>query len=653
LFNLIIFFMAHFTGLKELQNRPHKSGHDISAKNCFTAKVGELLPVWTDLAIPNCTYRFNLEYFTRTRPVQTSAYTRIREYFDFFAVPCDLIWKSFDSAVIQMGEKAPLQSKDLLTNLIVKGDLPYCTLDDLHYSLKYAAGNPAQLGGNVSVAKGFGNIFGYNRGDVNHKLLHMLDYGNVVSKSASWIGSDTNRWWNMQSALSASSGKDYSQKSNVNLAVELMTLAGYQKIYQDFFRWSQWENADPTSYNFDWYNGSGNLFGTDLSTTIPASSDYWKRDNLFSLRYCNWNKDKFMGILPNSQFGDLAVVDLGTVSVADSKIPVGAFDGINDAGKFHQMQTSSESTNTGSSSTSKNTAIFPRDSDSISIRAKSNLWAVLGDSPDLNLKFSILALRQAEALQKWKEITQSVDTNYRDQIKAHFGVNVPQSESHMAKYIGGVARNLDISEVVNQFLPQGEGTLFDGSQAYIYGKGVGSGQGSMSFNTGSGYYVLMCIYHAIPLLDYAISGPDGQRLVTSVEDLPIPEFDSIGMESVPTVELMNSNLYSNVNSADKILGYNPRYYNWKTKIDRIHGAFTTTLKDWVSPIDDAFLYSLFGDSLSNYKGVTWPFFKVNPNTLDDIFAVKVDSTWDTDQLLVNANIGCYVTRPLSADGVPY
>ena len=127
--------MSHFTGLKELQNRPHKSGHDISAKNCFTAKVGELLPVWTDFAIPNSTYRFKLEYFTRTRPVQTSAYTRIREYFDFFAVPCDLIWKSFDSAVIQMGEKAPIQSKDLLTNLSVKGDLPYCTINDFSQAL--------------------------------------------------------------------------------------------------------------------------------------------------------------------------------------------------------------------------------------------------------------------------------------------------------------------------------------------------------------------------------------------------------------------------------------------------------------------------------------------------------------------------------------
>ena len=637
--------MAHFTGLKELQNRPHKSGHDISAKNCFTAKVGELLPVWTDFAIPNCTYKFNLEYFTRTRPVQTSAYTRIREYFDFFAVPCDLIWKSFDSAVIQMGEKAPLQSKDLLTNLSVKGDLPYCTLNDLGVSLYSAAGNPAQLGDDVSVVSGFGNIFGYNRGDVNHKLLSMLDYGNVVDKSNNKIGVDTNRWWNTQSSLSDSS--NYSQKYNVNLAVNLFPLAAYQKIYQDFFRWSQWENADPTSYNFDWYAGSGSLFGSGISSVIPPSNDYWKRDNLFSLRYCNWNKDKFMGVLPNSQFGDLAVVDLGTVSISGSKVPVGAYDGTNDTGSFHQMQTLNSSTNTGNASTSKATAIYPRDSDSISVREKSNLWAVLGESSDLNLKFSVLALRQAEALQKWKEITQSVDTNYRDQIKAHFGVSVPQSESHMAKYIGGIARNLDISEVVNQQLSS------ETDQAYIYGKGVGSGQGSMTFNTDSGYYILMCIYHAVPLLDYAISGPDGQNLVTSVEDLPIPEFDNIGMESVPAVELMNSALYSNVNSADKILGYNPRYYNWKTKIDRIHGAFTTTLKDWVSPIDDSFLYSLFGGNLSTYKGVTWPFFKVNPNTLDDIFAVKVDSTWETDQLLVNCNVGCYVTRPLSADGVPY
>ena len=45
--------------------------------------------------------------------------------------------------------------------------------------------------------------------------------------------------------------------------------------------------------------------------------------------------------------------------------------------------------------------------------------------------------------------------------------------------------------------------------------------------------------------------------------------------------------------------------------------------------------------------------KVNPSVLDPIFGVAADSTWDTDQLLVNSYIGCYVARNLSRDGVPY
>jgi hypothetical protein len=251
-------------------------------------------------------------------------------------------------------------------------------------------------------------------------------------------------------------------------------------------------------------------------------------------------------------------------------------------------------------------------------------------------------------LQKYREITQSVDTNYRDQIKAHFGVNVPASDSHMAQYIGGIARNLDISEVVNNNL-QGDG------EAVIYGKGVGTGNGSMRYSTGSRYCIIMCIYHCMPVLDYSISAPAGQLLCTSVDDLPIPEFDNIGMEGVPAIQLFNTDLLKSNASikVDSILGYNPRYFNWKTNIDRVHGAFTTTLKDWVAPIDDSFLYNKLLHTASDGSLVQWPFFKVNPNTLDDIFAVKADSTWETDQFLVNAYVGCKVVRPLSRDGVPY
>lgn len=620
--------MAHFTGLKQLQNHPHRSGFDIGAKNVFSAKCGELLPVFWDLGLPGCTYDISLQYFTRTRPVQTAAYTRVREYFDFYAVPIDLLWKSFDASVIQMGEIAPVQSKDLLNALTVKGDIPWCNLSDLGWSTFLSSG-ALSTGTSPSAPSSHVNIFGYNRGDVNYKLLHMLNYGNIIPTSpALSIGGSAHRWWNMQAPLDESP-QTYSQIFNYDLAVNILPLAAYQKIYQDFSRWSQWESADPTSYNFDWYAGSGNIFGTDISSSIGANNDYWKRDNLFSLRYCNWNKDMFMGILPNSQFGDIAVVDVdGVTGYSDVRIGT--------SGRSVQNYAEIDS--------DSSFLIKPSSAPSSPILAGTNL--ITGNA-SLSASFNILALRQAEALQKYREISQSVDTNYRDQIKAHFGVNVPASDSHMAQYIGGIARNLDISEVVNNNL-QGDG------EAVIYGKGVGTGTGSMRYSTGSRYCILMCIYHAVPLLDYNISGQPSQLLCTSIEDLPIPEFDNIGMESVPAVQLFNNKLFgSSIVKVDSILGYNPRYYGWKTNIDRIHGAFTTTLKDWVAPVDDSYLYNWFSDNTTGSGTVQWPFFKVSPNTLDDIFAVKADSTWETDQFLVNAYVGCKVVRPLSRDGVPY
>lgn len=635
--------MAHFTGLKELQNHPHKAGFDIGSKNLFTAKVGELLPVYWDMAIPDCDYDIDLAYFTRTRPVQTAAYTRIREYFDFYAVPCDLLWKSFDSAVIQMGEVVPVQSKTLLDPLTVGTDIPWCYLSDLHSALALSSGN-LSLGKTVSVAPGFGNIFGYSRGDTSFKLLSYLNYGNIVNPSSTSIGTSSNRWWN--TSFVASISEDfYSQKYLSNNAVSLFPLLAYQKIYQDFFRWSQWENVDPTSYNVDYYTGSGNLFGpSGIASAILSGNAYWKRDNMFSLRYCNWNKDMFMGILPNSQFGDVAVVS--GVEGIDTFVPVEVFNSINETNIMNPPLSGTHTPVFTNDAMTSNTTPSRIRISGVSGTPSSVAGSALGVRSLLGGEFSVLALRQAEALQKWKEITQSVDTNYRDQIKAHFGINTPASMSHMSQYIGGIARNLDISEVVNNNLSDTD------SEAVIYGKGVGTGSGKMRYHTGSQYCIIMCIYHAMPLLDYAISGQDPQLLCTSTEDLPIPEFDNIGMEAVPAVTLFNSQVYSSVVASD-FLGYNPRYWPWKTKIDRVHGAFTTSLKDWVAPIDDGYLYKWYTSKAGKEASISWPFFKVNPNTLDSVFAVAADSIWETDQLLINCDVSCKVVRPLSQDGMPY
>ena len=120
------------------------------------------------------------------------------------------------------------------------------------------------------------------------KLFSYLGYGNVVGTSPS----SGNRWWS--TSLKVSTESPYSQAYIQNNVVNIFPLLAYQKIYQDFFRWSQWENANPSSYNVDYFSG----VSPSLVNSLPAiSSDYWKSDTMFDLKYCNWNKDMLMGVL--------------------------------------------------------------------------------------------------------------------------------------------------------------------------------------------------------------------------------------------------------------------------------------------------------------------------------------------------------------------
>ena len=616
--------MASYTGMSNLQNRPHRSGFDIGRKNAFTAKVGELLPVYWDISMPGDKYKFNVEYFTRTQPVETSAYTRLREYFDFYAVPLRLLWKSAPSVLTQMQDINQIQALSFTQNLALGTYLPSMPLSLLSFVLN-TLNNGSWSPGSTGVLR---NIFGFYRADLSFKLFSYLGYGNFISTKPS----NTSRWWST-SLKNNDSSTGYTQLYIQNNYVNLFPLLAYQKIYQDFFRWSQWENSNPSSYNVDYFAGTS----PDLIDTLPvSSSDYWKSDTMFDLKYCNWNKDMLMGVLPNSQFGDVAVLDIS--NSGDSNVVLGPDDKKSTVGVASAV-----------ASNSAQVPFFARQaSASNTVPAGSTLRV---DLSTLQSQFTVLALRQAEALQRWKEISQSGDSDYREQISKHFGVKLPQALSNMCIYIGGISRNLDISEVVNNNLAA------EGDTAVIAGKGVGAGNGSFTYTTDE-HCVVMCIYHAVPLLDYTITGQDGQLLVTDAESLPIPEFDNIGMEVLPMTQIFNSPKASIVNLFNA--GYNPRYFNWKTKLDVVNGAFTTTLKSWVSPVTESLLSGWFGfgyeegDVNKNNKVVlNYKFFKVNPAVLDPIFGVAADSTWDTDQLLVNSYIGCYVARNLSRDGVPY
>jgi hypothetical protein len=83
--------MSDFNPLDRAKVAVHRSSFDLSSKKLFTAKIGEILPCYWQIAIPGTKYRISSDWFTRTVPVNTAAYTRIKEYYDFYAVPLRLI----------------------------------------------------------------------------------------------------------------------------------------------------------------------------------------------------------------------------------------------------------------------------------------------------------------------------------------------------------------------------------------------------------------------------------------------------------------------------------------------------------------------------------------------------------------------------------
>lgn len=590
--------------LKDIRNHPRRSAFDLSSKVAFSAKTGELLPIKWYFTMPGDKFTLKRQHFTRTQPVNTSAYTRIREYYDWFWVPLHLLWRNAPEVISQM--QSNVQHAGSQTSSLTLGNyLPTIT--------------SAQLSSVFANMANRTNYFGFRRSHLAYKLMQYLRYGNANNSSDSNFSTTVPYGEN-----------NYSQKYRFNLNLSVFPLLAYKKFCQDYFRYSQWQTSSPYLWNIDYYAGTSQ----QLFTSIPGNGDsYWSNNTMFDLEYCNWNKDMFMGVLPDSQFGDVASIDTGGL-------------------KAQNLPVQAEITSSQHSNVYLGEKITPSGSD-FSVNAgpsavRSN--SLIVSLPAVAASFDVLSLRRGEALQRWKEISLNVPQNYRAQIKAHFGVDVGENMSGMSTYVGGDSSSLDISEVVNTNLQSGNSQ----SEAIIAGKGVGSSQGSEKFEARD-WGVLMCIYHNVPLLDYVISAPDPQLFVFQNTDLPIPELDSIGMQSVPISMYSNGDneLVSGFNSSDLTMGYLPRYYNWKTSYDYVLGSFTTTEKEWVAPITSVIWKNMLSTVATGSSSATYNFFKVNPSVLDSIFQVNANEYWDTDQFLINCAFDIKVVRNLDYSGMPY
>lgn len=576
--------MSNFNPLDRAKIAVHRSSFDLSSKKLFTAKVGEILPVYWQLAIPDNKYQIKSDWFTRTVPVNTAAYTRIKEYYDFYAVPLRLLCRALPQSFTQMSDYMTSASSNF-ANQDRLSSVPYTTTSAISDYLS----NAAALFDDANIPYRYGAC----------KLLDYLNYGSILDPNS--LSKDV-----VTSAYTGISDMD----DNLNpllykksVAVNLLPLLSYQKIYFDFYSNSQWEKHQAFAYNVDYWDGKSAFTKQTMSAT-------WMQ-----LRYCNYPKDMFMGVLPASQYGSIAILPSSYDPTLDSTrilalgVPSSPLLNKSDSENVVAQQTSTSSREV-----------------------------------HLNSDLSALSIRATEYLQRWKEVVQFSSKDYSDQMAAQFGIKAPEYMGNHAHYIGGWSSVININEVVNTNLDT------DNSQASIAGKGISSNSGyQITYDCGAEHCIIMGIYHAVPMLDWACTGQHPQLLVTSISDFPQPAFDQLGMQPVPQLAMVNSKNMSGDGTGN--IGYSLRYWQWKSDIDRVNGAVRPQLayQAWAAPLGGENLLTRTG--LWNYKSM-----KVFPFQMNSIFLPQVTrSTYslDTDQLICNVNFQVYAVQSLDRNGLPY
>ena len=579
--------MSDFNPLDRAQIPTHRSSFDLSSKKLFTAKVGEILPCYWQIAIPGTKYRISSDWFTRTVPVNTAAYTRIKEYYDFYAVPLRLISRALPQSFTQMTDYMTSASS-YGENARTLTSVPNVTQGSLSLFLQTANTGDRP---NTRDDAGLPIVYG------TCKLLDMLGYGSMIASTNTSKAAITEKYLGVDNLGDADNPLVYQTSQTVNA----LPFLAYQKIYYDFYSNNQWEKHKAYAYNVDYWTGTGQ---------ITLSVD------MLQLRYANYPKDYFMGMLPSSQYGSVAVLPASPVGGASAYSVVATRSGVSPNGY----------------------AVVEASTNSVTVNNQASATRDLRINSDL----SALSIRATEYLQRWKEVVQFSSKDYSDQMAAQFGIKAPEYMGNHAHYIGGWSSAININEVVNTNLDT------DSSQASIAGKGVSSNSGyTLTYDCGAEHQVIMCVYHAVPMLDWNLTGQNPQLTVTSISDFPQPAFDQLGMQAVPALNLQN-NPGLNVSGS---LGYNLRYWQWKSSIDTVHSGFRAgaAYQSWASPLDG-------WQVLTSAGAWSYQSMKVRPQQLNSIFVPQIDSTNCSvafDQLLCNVNFQVYAVQNLDRNGLPY
>lgn len=565
---------------KTSQVHLQRNAFDLSHSDVFSIAPGMLLPIHVSEVNPNEHFVISPANYVRTMPLNSAAFTRLKQHIEFFFVPMRTLCRQFNQFIV--GTNYKISNIDTLNSY--KGTLPSFDL------VAYAG----YLKKNTTT-----NIFGLPLRNDLLRLYDMLGYGlNSVN-------------YDSIASISTSDNK---------LAVNPFRFLAYQKVYYDHYRNPLYETNLASAYNIDSDFGSSSFnFATPHAT----------------LRYRNWNKDYFTSLSPSFQGADFLSepVDMSHIM---SLYENGSFNN----GNFTPSTTQDFNWNGNQGQ-------------------PSGMMGAMKVVPPATLSssiFNISNLRAAYALDKLYRISISAtDGDYGSQIKAHYGFDAVHDD-WKSKFIGGCSSPIQISEVITTATTTDNTGEYLGTSGDIKGKGVSLNQGSFTFDSRE-HGIIIGILSIVPDADYQSSMVDTFNTKLSREQYFQPEFQDLGKQPILSTELSLSCYKSDSGAPastakllNNIIGFNNRYMEYKTSVNKVHGSFNTngSLSAWASPRNNP----LFIDTSYKSLSLNSTSLKVDPRILNPIMAVSYDGTEFTDPFICDCHVSVKAVRPMSVSGEP-
>ena len=541
-----------------------RNAFDLSQRHLFTAKAGQLLPLCPIELMPHDHVEINASDFMRLMETKNAPFLTMRSVYEFFAVPIHQLWSPFDQFITGMSD----YHSDFYSEKGTPKSIPAIDFYNLKDKLVHSDGTT--------------DIVGFSKVQGATKILDLLGYyGGYIA----------------------------AMPTDTQLANPFRILA-YNKIYQDWYRNTNYEPYDASTFNIDSL--------TDL-TVIPDEKVYTTEANQegwLQMHYRNWALDLMTNIRPSLLFKPDVVPSqffVGTTPLLSNRsIPLKTPDYKNDVGVAPNSN--------NAQAEAVNQASVP----------------------------TVASIRNAFAVDKLCQLMMRAGKTYQDQMKAVFGVEVPVGRDHRCNYLGGFTSDMQISDVTQT--SSNTGGQDQGYLGKIGGKGTSSGSGKIVFDAKE-HCILMCIYSLVPVSSYDSTRLDPFNRKLSRGDYFLPEFEDLGMQPLYQSDLncIASKFGGNDNNNHtftSVCGWQPRYSEYKTAIDQCHGVFRDSLSTWCC--------SRFRNEYvsATPSGISKGYFKINPRVLDQCLSVKANDYESTDQVFGGAYFNIIKVSDMSEQGLP-